>query len=96
MALSKFPAGPCALRPFPARISRRFLHLRAACDDFMAMMKECEGDFCGGVVHSFDGTREELGKVLELEKLSIGINVSLCCCDTYPPVLPYIVSSMLL
>ena len=81
---------------FPGHFPRRFLHLRAACDDFMAIMKECEGDYCGGVVHSFDGTREELGKVLELEKLSIGINVSLCCCDTYPPVLPYIVSSMLL
>ena len=32
------------------------------------------GDFVGGVVHSFDGSAEELQQVLSLGKLSVGIN----------------------
>ncbi len=40
----------------------------------MAAVKQ--HDFVGGVVHSFDGSQEELQQVLEMEKLSIGINVS--------------------
>ena len=42
----------------------------------MTIIREHEAMFCGGVVHSFDGTREELGQVLQIDKLSIGINAS--------------------
>lgn len=51
-----------------------FLHLRAAVGDFMDVVRQHQDDFVGGVVHSFDGTGEELQQVLSLPKLSIGIN----------------------
>lgn len=51
-----------------------FLHLRAAEPDFMDIIRRHEDDFDGGVVHSFDGSLEELGRVLEMQKLEIGIN----------------------
>lgn len=51
-----------------------FLHLRAATSDFMDIIKEHESDFVSGVVHSFDGSAEEMQQVLQCTKLSIGLN----------------------
>lgn len=42
----------------------------------MQVMRRHEADFAGGVVHSFDGSLPELQSVLQMDKLSIGINVS--------------------
>ncbi|GAB4816659.1 hypothetical protein N2152v2_003705 [Parachlorella kessleri] len=51
-----------------------FLHLRGAAQDFLEDVREHQDDFVGGVVHSFDGTEEELQRILQIEKLCIGIN----------------------
>lgn len=51
-----------------------FLHLRAAADDFLDIVGRHSGDFPSGVVHSFDGSLDEMQRVLQHEKLSIGIN----------------------
>lgn len=51
-----------------------FLHLRAATKDFMDIISKQNANFKTGVVHSFDGSLEELHHVLINEKLSIGIN----------------------
>ncbi|RCK62959.1 Deoxyribonuclease Tat-D [Candida viswanathii] len=54
-----------------------FLHMRAACDDFIAILKPYidSGVIApgNGVVHSFTGTQEELDKLLDLG-FYIGIN----------------------
>ncbi|KAH3676215.1 hypothetical protein WICPIJ_009175 [Wickerhamomyces pijperi] len=51
-----------------------FLHMRAACDDFVKIIKPyLEVLPKGGVVHSFTGTSEELHKLLELG-FYIGVN----------------------
>ncbi|KAG7194535.1 uncharacterized protein KQ657_004750 [Scheffersomyces spartinae] len=45
-----------------------FLHMRAACDDFIRILKPFidRGDIVGGVIHSFTGSLEELTKLLPL------------------------------
>jgi len=54
-----------------------FLHMRAACDDFVAVIKPFldNGSILpgNGVVHSFTGTEEELQKLLDLG-FYIGVN----------------------
>ncbi|KAI5967758.1 pi038 [Candida margitis] len=52
-----------------------FLHMRAACDDFINIIKPYidDGTVENGVVHSFTGTEEELNKLLELG-FYIGVN----------------------
>ncbi|KAG5421076.1 pi038 [Candida metapsilosis] len=52
-----------------------FLHMRAACDDFISIIKPYidEGVVDSGVVHSFTGTEEELNKLLNLG-FYIGVN----------------------
>ena len=52
-----------------------FLHLRAATQDFLSIWEAHEADCpAGGVVHSFDGSLEELQAVLAHPVLRIGIN----------------------
>lgn len=54
-----------------------FLHLRNATNDFLNIIaSHCHTLEAtrGGVVHSFDGTQEDLDKVLAFKQLSIGIN----------------------
>jgi len=43
----------------------------------MQIINDQESMFSGGVVHSFDGTIDDLNQVLSVRKLSIGINVIL-------------------
>jgi TatD DNase family protein len=51
-----------------------FLHCRAAAGDLHDILKENKSCFSkGGVVHSFDGTVDEMKKFIELG-LHIGIN----------------------
>ncbi|KAG7664901.1 pi038 [[Candida] subhashii] len=54
-----------------------FLHMRAACDDFISILKPYieNGSIIkgNGVVHSFTGTEDELAKILDLG-FYIGIN----------------------
>ncbi|CAH2354902.1 deoxyribonuclease Tat-D [[Candida] railenensis] len=51
-----------------------FLHMRAACDDFISIIEPFVKNFAlRGVVHSFTGTEEELRKLLELG-FYIGVN----------------------
>ena len=51
-----------------------FLHLRAAANDFLDIVRRHVDDFPAGVVHSFDGTASELEEILKIEKLDIGVN----------------------
>lgn len=51
-----------------------FLHLRGAADDFLQLVQAHASDFPAAVVHSFDGTRDELERVLALPQLHVGIN----------------------
>jgi TatD DNase family protein len=51
-----------------------FLHLRAAADDFLEIVRRHVDDFPAGVVHSFDGTASELESILKIKKLDIGLN----------------------
>ncbi|CAI5993210.1 unnamed protein product, partial [Closterium sp. NIES-64] len=52
-----------------------FLHMRAAADDFLEIVKRNDSRFVGGgVVHSFTGTCDERDAILAVPKLSIGIN----------------------
>lgn len=50
-----------------------FLHMRAASDDFFSIVKENRARFECGVVHSFTGSAEDVGRCIELG-LFIGIN----------------------
>ncbi|KAI5963913.1 pi038 [Candida theae] len=52
-----------------------FLHMRAACEDFIKIIKPFmdDGIVKSGVVHSFTGTEEELNSLLELG-FYIGVN----------------------
>ncbi len=70
--MSRSPRGEwCAVNVTPPGC--RFLHLRAAADDFLDIVRHHAADFPrGGVVHSFDGTDDEARRVLELPQLAIG------------------------
>lgn len=50
-----------------------FLHCRDAAQDFVSILTPWRDRVSGGVVHSFDGTQEELKMMLDLD-LFIGIN----------------------
>lgn len=51
-----------------------FLHLRAATTDFLDIIRRQQENFSAGVVHSFDGSYQDLRDVLEIPTLDIGIN----------------------
>ena len=51
-----------------------FLHMRAACDDFMTIVERNRHRFTKGVVHSFTGTAEEARRVLACDGLYLGVN----------------------
>lgn len=51
-----------------------FLHMRAACDDFMTIVERNRHRFTKGVVHSFTGTAEEARRVLACDGLYVGVN----------------------
>ena len=52
--------------------SQVFLHMRAAAEDLLAIVRQKSEHFTRGVVHSFDGTLEEAHSVLSIPSLSIG------------------------
>lgn len=49
-----------------------FLHLRGAAECFVKILEQHRDDFVGGVVHSFDGTKEQLDSLLQFNNISIG------------------------
>jgi TatD DNase family protein len=49
-----------------------FLHLRAAASDFIEVLRDHHADMTAGVVHSFDGTLEELQSLLTFDNVYIG------------------------
>ena len=51
-----------------------FLHMRAACDDFLEIIDRNAHRFTKGVVHSFTGTANEAAAVLSRDNLYIGLN----------------------
>lgn len=51
-----------------------FLHMRAACDDFLEIIDRNAHRFTAGVVHSFTGGAREAAAVLARENLLIGLN----------------------
>jgi len=52
-----------------------FLHLRAAGKDFLRILEaNFDSTLPGGVVHSFDGTLEELNLLLKYDSMYVGIN----------------------
>lgn len=50
-----------------------FLHCRNAASDLVKILTAHRENIAGGVVHSFDGTREEAQQILDLD-LYIGLN----------------------
>lgn len=82
----------CRLQFCPAEVQRKwfarqfdlardsglplFLHMRAAADDMLAILRNKRSYYSGGVVHSFDGTLQQAQSILSLSGLCIG-NVSL-------------------
>ncbi|EFJ51556.1 hypothetical protein VOLCADRAFT_57045, partial [Volvox carteri f. nagariensis] len=62
---------------------RGFLHLRAAAEDFLEIVRRHVADFPrGGVVHSFDGTADECRRILELPQLGVGVCLNGCSLKT--------------
>eukprot|EP00003_Mantamonas_plastica_P014333 TRINITY_DN2486_c1_g1_i2.p1 TRINITY_DN2486_c1_g1~~TRINITY_DN2486_c1_g1_i2.p1 ORF type:complete len:363 (+),score=96.29 TRINITY_DN2486_c1_g1_i2:74-1090(+) len=51
-----------------------FFHCRNSTQDFLSILRENESRFTKGVVHSFDGSIEDLQSMLEFDNLFIGIN----------------------
>eukprot|EP00890_Picochlorum_soloecismus_P003682 jgi/Picsp_1/4314/NSC_01822-R1_related dnase len=52
-----------------------FLHLRSAGEDFLRILEaNYDATLPGGVVHSFDGSFEELNSILKYDSMYIGIN----------------------
>ncbi len=49
-----------------------FLHLRAAAEDFLEVLKEQHSSMPAGVVHSFDGSASELQSLLSFPNVYIG------------------------
>lgn len=54
-----------------------FLHLRAAAQDFLEVLREQQGKMSAGVVHSFDGSAAELQSLLDFSNIYIGAHSSL-------------------
>ena len=64
--------------PLAAQVRKPvFLHDRDAHPRFLAILKEQRAQLCGGVVHCFTGTREELSAYLALD-MHIGITGWIC------------------
>lgn len=51
-----------------------FLHNRNTQGDFLKMMQKHHHRFTYGVVHSFDGSKEEVEALLKIPNLFIGLN----------------------
>ncbi len=49
-----------------------FLHLRAAAEDFLKVLREQQGKMSAGVVHSFNGKAAELHSLLNFGNIYIG------------------------
>lgn len=53
-----------------------FLHMRAACDDFIKCLKPFidDGTVTSGVVHSFTGSKQDLQKLMDLNVFHFSVN----------------------